>query len=71
MVKRCIICSEEATFKIKDTADFYCQVCAEENFADLSLLVNVEEEAQKLKELVKERLKLIPEEQSHDEDKQD
>ena len=71
MVKRCIICSEEATFKIKDTADFYCQACAEENFADLSLLVSVEEEAQKLKELVKERLKLIPEEQSHDEDKQD
>ena len=52
MSKRCIICDQEAEFKIKDTADFYCQSCAEENFADLSVLVKMEEEARKLKEFL-------------------
>ena len=55
MTKRCIICNEEAKFHIKDTSDFYCQSCAEENFADLSILMNVEEEAQRLKEVIKEK----------------
>lgn len=53
MVKRCIVCTEEAEFKIKDTSDFYCHDCAEENFSDLSLLISVEEEAQRLKEYLK------------------
>lgn len=55
MTKHCIICNDPATFQIKDTADYYCQSCAEENFADLSMLVKVEEEAQKLKKYVKEK----------------
>lgn len=54
MTKHCIICNDPATLKIKDTPDYYCQNCAEENFADISVLVKVEEEAQKLKEYVKE-----------------
>lgn len=56
MTKHCIICNDPATLKIKDTPDYYCQSCAEENFADLSMLVKVEEEAQKLKEFVKEKI---------------
>jgi hypothetical protein len=52
MVKKCIICSEEANFKIKDSNEFYCQECAEENFADLSLLQGVEEEARALKKAI-------------------
>jgi len=56
MTKHCIICNDPATLKIKDTPDYYCQGCAEENFADLSMLVKVEEEAQKLKEFVKEKI---------------
>jgi hypothetical protein len=56
MVKKCIICDEEAILKIKDTSDYYCQECAEENFADLSMLIKVEEEAQKLKLFLKEKI---------------
>ncbi len=56
MGKKCIICHQEATFQIKDTSDYYCPECAEDNFADLSVLVKVEEEAQRLKELIKEKL---------------
>jgi len=63
MTKHCIICNDPATLKIKDTPDYYCQNCAEENFADLSMLVKVEEEAQKLKEFVKEKIS-----QNNDED---
>ncbi len=55
MTKKCIICHEEASFKIKDTSDYYCKECAEDNFADLSVLVTMEEEAQKLKNFVKEK----------------
>ncbi|MFH1396381.1 MAG: hypothetical protein ABIG93_03215 [archaeon] len=58
MPKKCIICSEEAKFKIKDTSDYYCQECAEENFSDLSVLVKVEEEAQRLKKFLLEKIDL-------------
>ncbi len=56
MGKKCIICDEPAIYKIKDSADYYCQECAQDNFADLSVLVTVEEEAQRLKKIVAERL---------------
>ncbi|MBI2666867.1 hypothetical protein HYX13_04605 [Candidatus Woesearchaeota archaeon] len=39
MKKKCIICTHYAEYRIKDTADFYCQECAEENFGDLTLLL--------------------------------
>lgn len=55
MGKKCIICEEEATYRIRDTSDYYCQDCAEENFGDLNVLVKVEEEAQALKKLIEER----------------
>ena len=56
MVKKCIVCNEEAEFKIKDTSDYYCKGCAEENFADLTMLVTLEEEAQRLKEYLQEKM---------------
>ncbi len=56
MVKKCIICDKEAVYKIKDTPDYYCLECAEENFADLNMLIKVEEEAQRLKEFLKEKI---------------
>ena len=59
MVKKCMICDEGAVYKIKDSSDFYCQECAEENFADLTLLVKVEEEAQRLKAVIKENMSNI------------
>ncbi len=55
MGKKCIVCDAEANYKIKDTSDYYCQECAQENFADLSLLVKVEEEAQRLKVFVEKK----------------
>ncbi len=55
MGKKCTVCDAEARYKIKDTSDYYCQECAQENFADLSLLVKVEEEAQHSKEFLKDQ----------------
>ena len=52
MVKKCIICDEEAKFRIKDGNEFYCKECAQESFADLSLLQKVEQEATIIKDLV-------------------
>ncbi|MBI4983320.1 hypothetical protein HZC32_01635 [Candidatus Woesearchaeota archaeon] len=57
MTKKCIICNHEAMYRVKDSPDFYCKECAEENFGDLNLLMRVEEEAQKLKEVVKQRMR--------------
>ena len=56
MGKKCIICGAEATFCIKGTSDYYCQECAEEHFADLSVLEKVEDEAQKLKKFIDEKM---------------
>lgn len=56
MSKKCIICNDEAVYVIKDTSDFYCTECAEEHFGDVTMLIRVEDEAQKLKDFVKERL---------------
>lgn len=56
MAKRCIICNKEAEFKIKDNNEFYCEECAEEHFADLSLLQKIEEEAQTLKKVVLDKV---------------
>jgi hypothetical protein len=57
MVKRCIVCNADAKFKIKDTSDYYCHDCAEENFSDLTMLLKLEDEAQKLKQFLK--LKMV------------
>ena len=56
MAKRCIICNTEAIFKIKDTSDYYCKDCAQDNFSDVSMLMSVEEEAQKLKQYLQEKM---------------
>ena len=53
MPKKCIICDEEAEFKIKDGNEYYCLDCAEESFADLSVLQGVEEAARLLKQVIK------------------
>jgi hypothetical protein len=55
MGKSCIICGEKASFKIKDTSDFYCEDCAKESFSDIELLETLEEDAQKLKGYLEER----------------
>ncbi|MBW2992146.1 hypothetical protein KY345_02920 [Candidatus Woesearchaeota archaeon] len=56
MGKKCIICGEEAEFCIKGTSDYYCKECAEESFNDISMLKNVEEEAQRLDKYIKEKI---------------
>ena len=56
MGKKCIICNGEAAYMIKGTADYYCADCAQENFADLTLLLTLEEEAQRLKNIIQEKL---------------
>ena len=49
MGKKCIICEEEAQFCIKNTSDFYCYECAQENFSDIALLEKLQKEANALK----------------------
>ncbi len=56
MTKKCIICNKPAVYRIKDTPDFYCDECAEENFGDVNMLIRVEEEAQKLKEYLEKKV---------------
>ncbi|MBI2140544.1 hypothetical protein HYU14_06475 [Candidatus Woesearchaeota archaeon] len=41
-MKKCIICSVPAAFSIKDSSDFYCQECAEENFDSVEYLQKIE-----------------------------
>jgi len=52
MVKKCMICEEDAKFCIKGSSECYCKECAKENFSDLDLLQKLEEEAQAIKEIV-------------------
>ncbi len=53
--KKCIICSKEAEFIIKDSNECYCKECASEHFSDLSYLQKIEEQAKVLKELIKNK----------------
>ena len=62
MAKKCIMCGEEAKYWIKDTSDYYCEECAKDSFNDISALIKVEEQAQRLKEAIKERMNLTEEE---------
>jgi len=78
MAKRCIICGKSAIYRVKDTPDFYCEECAEESFGDVTMLINVEEEAQRLKEFLKQRMEDYLEEEEgvkkkkkQDDDEQD
>ncbi|MBI2103331.1 hypothetical protein HYT55_05800 [Candidatus Woesearchaeota archaeon] len=70
MSKKCIICNVEAVYVIKDTSDYYCRECAEEHFGDLAMLVKVEDDVSKLKEIVGARL--APQERAeHEEEHED
>lgn len=66
MHKKCSVCEEAtAQYLIKDTTDYYCEECALQCFGDLGLLVTVEEQAKKLKEMIDASL-IDPEQQSKD-----
>lgn len=56
MAKKCMICDGSAEYRIKDSAEFYCENCAAENFSDTSYLQKVAEESERLKEIIKEKL---------------
>lgn len=56
MAKKCIICGNEAEFCIKGSSECYCPGCAEEHFGDVNMLMKVEEEAQKLKSMLDEKI---------------
>ena len=65
MAKKCLICDDEATYCIKGTFDFYCEPCAIEQFGDVAVLVRVEEEAKRLKDMID---KSIQSDNEHQED---
>lgn len=57
MAKKCSICEADASYKIKDTSEFYCDECAEEHFADVkNTLLKLEEEVQQLNAVLNKRL---------------
>lgn len=56
MAKKCIICGNDAEYCIKNSSECYCQNCAEEQFGDINMLVRIEEEVQKLKRIVEEKI---------------
>ena len=56
MGKKCIICEDDAQFCIKNTSDFYCYECAQENFSDIELLQKVESEANALKNYLENKI---------------
>ncbi len=58
MEKKCLVCNGNAEYMIKDSTDFYCESCATDYFADLDMLCKVEEEAQKLKEFLNDKVTL-------------
>ncbi|MBI2573609.1 hypothetical protein HYV86_07125 [Candidatus Woesearchaeota archaeon] len=71
-MKHCLICDAQAKYKIKDTSDYYCVDCAQENFSDIDMLVVVEEEAQRLNRFIKEKLDLDQDDfTTQDQDQQD
>lgn len=56
MAKKCIICGKDAEYCIKNSSECYCSSCAEEQFGDINMLVKIEEEVQKLKRIVEEKI---------------
>lgn len=57
MTKKCMICDgAEAAYCIKGTSDFYCEACAVDSFGDVALLVKVEDEAKRLKDIIDDKL---------------
>ncbi len=56
MAKRGIICEAEAAYVIKGTSDFYCHACALDQFGDITVLVKVEDDAKRLKDLIDKSL---------------
>ena len=68
MAKKCINCGKEAGYRIKDTSDYYCQECAEENFADIQILIKLEKEARNIKSYVTRQMnKHLPPEDEDEE----
>ncbi len=59
-VKKCLICEEEAKFAIKNTKDYYCEECAQDQFGDISYLVKIEEAVEQQE---KNRIEQLEEEQ--------
>lgn len=63
MPKKCIICSKEAVYGIKDSSEYYCEECAVENFADITCLTKVEDDS--LKEIKEVEKKVdVPEQET-------
>ena len=59
MVKKCVMCEDSAKYKIKDSSDYYCIDCAQDNFSDLSILIKVEEEAKRLQNFLDEKIDIV------------
>ncbi|MCX6708003.1 MAG: hypothetical protein NT001_07800 [Candidatus Woesearchaeota archaeon] len=71
MAKKCIICGSKAELCVKDSSEFYCSSCAEENFSDINMLVKIEEDAVRLNNFVEDRIKSKEDEEEEDSEDND
>jgi len=53
---KCVICGEDAKYKVKDTTNYYCEECAIEYFGDITLLVKLEPDVVKIKEIIEKKI---------------
>jgi hypothetical protein len=51
-MKLCVVCNEPAHLQIKDSIDYYCKKCGQDCFSSLDLLVAIESEAQRIKNIL-------------------
>lgn len=51
-MKKCVVCSDPAHMQIKDSNDYYCKSCAQDCFSSMDLLVAIEAEAQRIKQIL-------------------
>ena len=57
MAKKCSICQDKAKYFLPHADMYYCQICADDLFADLEHLKQITDEAEKLKEAINKKLK--------------
>ena len=56
MGKKCILCTSAADYSVKDSSEYYCTNCALENFSDVGVLQEIENDSSRLSRMVEETI---------------
>ena len=58
MPKKCVLCDNDAEYFVRSlTNDCYCKDCATSQFGDIDYLEKIEDSKEKLKEIIKNKVK--------------